>query len=98
MFDYAKYENATRKELFSALSLVEKRAERLAQQTKENKEAFRFLKTKIKQSLSTKKTKRKQDEPTEETKAILTKNEPLPFSNFDDLLKSVDEEIRAENA
>ena len=30
MFDYSKYENATQKQLVYALSLVEKRAEKLA--------------------------------------------------------------------
>ena len=36
MIDYRKYENATRKELIHALSLVEKRAEKLALETKNN--------------------------------------------------------------
>lgn len=46
MFNYAKYENATQKELIYALSLVEKKAKKLALETKENKEALKFLQKK----------------------------------------------------
>ncbi|PKT77616.1 hypothetical protein [Helicobacter winghamensis] len=97
MFDYAKYENASSKELFNALTLVEKRTQKLTLQLKENKEAFKFLKMKLKKSLSNKKLK-KVEEPTEDTKLILSKNEPLDYNNFDDLLESVDLELKAENA
>ncbi|XAK35080.1 hypothetical protein AAID95_04695 [Campylobacter coli] len=46
MFNYTKYENATQKELIYALSLVEKKAKKLALETKENKEALKFLQKK----------------------------------------------------
>lgn len=58
MFDYSKYENATQKQLVYALSLVEKRAEKLALQTKENNELFKFLNQKLRNSFSIKKTKK----------------------------------------
>lgn len=48
MYDYAKYENATPKQLVYALSLAEKRAEKLSLQLKENEEFFKFLQKKTK--------------------------------------------------
>lgn len=43
MLDFSKYENATQKQIIHALTLAEKRAEKLALQTRENKELLRFL-------------------------------------------------------
>ncbi|QYH11682.1 hypothetical protein A0056_007715 [Campylobacter jejuni] len=48
MFDYSKYENATPEQLVNALSLVEKKAEKLVLQTKENNELLKFLNEKLK--------------------------------------------------
>lgn len=59
MFDYSKYENATQKQLVYALSLVEKRAEKLALQTKENNELFKFLNQKLRNSFSIKKNQKR---------------------------------------
>ncbi|MBF7068202.1 hypothetical protein IY884_00020, partial [Campylobacter volucris] len=53
MYDYSKYENATPKQLVYALSLAEKRAEKLNLQLKENEELFKFLQKKLKNSFST---------------------------------------------
>ncbi|EAL1486995.1 hypothetical protein FDK11_09600, partial [Campylobacter upsaliensis] len=50
MYDFSKYENATPKQIVNALILVEKRAEKLALQTKENNELFKFLNQKLKSS------------------------------------------------
>lgn len=58
MFDYSKYENASEKQLIHALTLAEKRAEKLNSQLKENNEFFKFLQKKLKNSFSTKKTKK----------------------------------------
>ncbi|ADC29313.1 hypothetical protein ACTR6N_001623 [Campylobacter jejuni] len=58
MFDYSKYENATEKQLIHALTLAEKRAEKLNSQLKENNELFKFLQKKLKNSFNTKKTKK----------------------------------------
>lgn len=58
MFDYSKYENATPKQLLHALTLSQKKAERLKQQLKENKEIFKFLQKQLKNSFNTKKTKK----------------------------------------
>ncbi|ENU2733321.1 hypothetical protein ACE4OJ_001732 [Campylobacter jejuni] len=58
MFDYSKYENSTEKQLIHALTLAEKRAEKLNSQLKENNELFKFLQKKLKNSFSTKKTKK----------------------------------------
>ncbi|HDZ4931170.1 TPA: hypothetical protein RTF94_001459 [Campylobacter jejuni] len=58
MFDYSKYENATEKQLIHALTLAEKRAEKLNSQLKENNELFKFLQKKLNNSFSTKKTKK----------------------------------------
>ncbi|HDZ4942824.1 TPA: hypothetical protein RTF96_001638, partial [Campylobacter jejuni] len=57
-FDYSKYENATEKQLIHALTLAEKRAEKLNSQLKENNELFKFLQKKLNNSFSTKKTKK----------------------------------------
>lgn len=48
MFDYAKYENATQKEIIHALNLTQRKSEKLNQQLKENREIFKFLQKKIK--------------------------------------------------
>ncbi|HDZ4949275.1 TPA: hypothetical protein RTG13_001399, partial [Campylobacter jejuni] len=56
--DYSKYENATEKQLIHALTLAEKRAEKLNSQLKENNELFKFLQKKLNNSFSTKKTKK----------------------------------------
>ncbi|HDZ4992801.1 TPA: hypothetical protein RTG08_001544, partial [Campylobacter jejuni] len=53
-----KYENATEKQLIHALTLAEKRAEKLNSQLKENNELFKFLQKKLNNSFSTKKTKK----------------------------------------
>ncbi|MCH5322832.1 MAG: hypothetical protein J1E31_04540 [Helicobacter sp.] len=105
MFDYTQYENATKKELFSALLLAEKKAEKLALQVKENKEITRFLKSKIKQSLSkstrqnkgqnkAQRVKRKeqkmQNEPTKETLLALKNARSVGvFDNFEDFKKAL---------
>lgn len=60
LHNYSKYENATQKQLVYALSLVEKRAEKLNLQMKENNELFKFLQKKLKNSFSTKKTKKEE--------------------------------------
>ncbi|HDZ4989639.1 TPA: hypothetical protein RTG10_001857, partial [Campylobacter jejuni] len=46
------------KQLIHALTLTEKRAEKLNSQLKENNELFKFLQKKLKNSFSTKKTKK----------------------------------------
>ncbi|MDL0102659.1 hypothetical protein [Campylobacter felis] len=38
MYNYAKYENATRKDIIKALNLAEKKEKKLQEQLKENKE------------------------------------------------------------
>lgn len=63
MFDYSKYENATPKQIIHALTLAEKRAEKLNSQLKENKEFFKFLQKKLKNSFSTRKTKKEERRP-----------------------------------
>ncbi|MCW1360233.1 hypothetical protein [Campylobacter sp. CCS1377] len=95
-----RFENATQKEIIHALALTERKAEKLALQTKENKERFKFLQSKLKSSFSLRKRGEKaiQDEPTEETKAILAKNDPSPYTSFDSVLKAVDDELKVENA
>ncbi|EAK0374007.1 hypothetical protein YO71_08615 [Campylobacter jejuni] len=70
MFDYSKYENATEKQLIHALTLAEKRAEKLNSQLKENNELFKFLQKKLKNSFSTKKTKKAEQRRPELDEAI----------------------------
>lgn len=60
------------------------------------KSFLNFCKKKLRNSFSTKKIKK--EELTKETKAILAKDEPTPYTNFDRLLEAVDKEIEAENA
>lgn len=61
MIDYSKYENATPKQLIHALTLAEKRAEKLALQTKENEELFKFLQKNSKILLAQKNKKAKKN-------------------------------------
>lgn len=97
VYDFSKYDNATPKQIVNALASAEKRAEKLNLQLKENEELFKFLQKKLKNSFSTKKRKKEEiEEPTKETKSILAKNEPSLYTNFDDMLKAIDEEIRTE--
>ncbi|EEQ64060.1 LETM1 domain-containing protein [Helicobacter pullorum] len=63
MFDYAKYENATQKEIIHALNLTQRKSEKLNQQLKENREIFKFLQKKLKESFSSKKTKKEKRRP-----------------------------------
>lgn len=63
MFDYAKYENATQKEIIHALNLTQRKSEKLTQQLKENREIFKFLQKKLKESFSSKKTKKEKRRP-----------------------------------
>lgn len=80
MFDYSKYENATPKQIIHALTLAEKRAEKLELQVKENDAFFNFLQKKLKNSFSTKKSKKAKkqyDEPTEETREALMNPENI---------------------
>ena len=63
MFDYAKYENATQKEIIHALNLTQRKSEKLNQQLKENREIYKFLQKKLKESFSSKKTKKEKRRP-----------------------------------
>lgn len=63
MFDYAKYENATQKEIIHALNLTQRKSEKLNQQLKENREIFKFLQKKLKESFNSKKTKKEKRRP-----------------------------------
>ncbi|EAH8376796.1 hypothetical protein HRZ30_001938 [Campylobacter coli] len=70
MFDYSKYENASEKQLIHALTLAEKRAEKLNSQLKENNEFFKFLQKKLKKSFNAKKTKKAEQRRPELDEAI----------------------------
>ncbi|EAB5263990.1 hypothetical protein ACIP6A_001623 [Campylobacter jejuni] len=70
MFDYSKYENASKKQLIHALTLAEKRAEKLNSQLKENNEFFKFLQKKLKKSFNAKKTKKAEQRRPELDEAI----------------------------
>ncbi|EAJ0842191.1 hypothetical protein CNT19_08435, partial [Campylobacter coli] len=69
-FDYSKYENASEKQLIHALTLAEKRAEKLNSQLKENNEFFKFLQKKLKKSFNAKKTKKAEQRRPELDEAI----------------------------
>lgn len=92
MYDYSKYENATPKQLVYALSLAEKRAEKLNLQLKENEELFKFLQKKLKNSFSTKKVKKKEREIPELDEAIEDyKNGNVEtYKNFKEYKKAMD--------
>ena len=96
MIDYSKYENATPKQIIHALTLAEKRAEKLNLQVKENDAFFNFLQKKLKKSFSAKKGKRvkkQYDEPTEETKKALDNDKIVgKFSSYEDFEKSLSNE------
>ncbi|MFQ6342574.1 hypothetical protein [Campylobacter sp. VTCC 70190] len=91
MFDYSKYENATPKQLIYALSLVEKRAEKLNSQLKENNELFKFLNEKLKNSFDTKKAKKQGQRRIELDEAIEDyKNGNVEtYANFEEYKKAM---------
>ncbi|MCV3397634.1 hypothetical protein [Campylobacter sp. RKI_CA19_01116] len=92
MYDYSKYENATPKQLVYALSLAEKRAEKLNLQLKENEELFKFLQKKLKSSFSTKKVKKRERKIPELDEAIEDyKNGNVEtYKNFKEYKKAMD--------
>ncbi|EAJ1632741.1 hypothetical protein CT508_04795 [Campylobacter upsaliensis] len=57
IYDIAKYETATPKQIVNALSLAKKRAEKLEEEMKNNKNFSKNLQKLLKNSFSTKKTK-----------------------------------------
>ncbi|EGS6058569.1 hypothetical protein I9E49_001887, partial [Campylobacter jejuni] len=63
-------ENASKKQLIHALTLAEKRAEKLNSQLKENNEFFKFLQKKLKKSFNAKKTKKAEQRRPELDEAI----------------------------
>lgn len=90
MYDYSKYENATPKQIIHALTLAEKRAEKLNSQLKENNEFFKFLQKKLKNSFSTKKTKYKSNIPNDETIEALNNATSIGvFNNFNEAKKAL---------
>ncbi|TEY02714.1 hypothetical protein [Campylobacter sp. US33a] len=91
MFDYAKYENATQKEIIHALNLTQRKSEKLNQQIKENKEIFKFLQKKLKESFSTKKTKKAEQRRPELDEAIEDyKNGNVEtYANFEEYKKAM---------
>ncbi|EAJ8563072.1 hypothetical protein BLK51_09975, partial [Campylobacter coli] len=62
--------NASEKQLIHALTLAEKRAEKLNSQLKENNEFFKFLQKKLKKSFNAKKTKKAEQRRPELDEAI----------------------------
>lgn len=91
MYDYSKYENATPKQIMHALTLAEKRAEKLNSQLKENNEFFKFLKKKLKNSFSTRKTKKEEQRIPELDEAIEDyKNGNVEtYANFEEYKKAM---------
>ncbi|WP_353477205.1 hypothetical protein [Campylobacter jejuni] len=91
MYDYSKYENATPKQIIHALTLAEKRAEKLALQTKANNDFFKFLQKKLKNSFSTKKTKKADQRRPELDEAIEDyKNGNVEtYANFEEYKKAM---------
>lgn len=91
MFDYSKYENATPKQIMHALTLAEKRAEKLNLQLKENNEFFKFLQKKLKKSFNTKKTKKEEQRRPELDEAIEDyKNGNVEtYANFEEYKKAM---------
>ncbi|EAJ2532820.1 hypothetical protein CXK06_09320, partial [Campylobacter coli] len=61
---------ASEKQLIHALTLAEKRAEKLNSQLKENNEFFKFLQKKLKKSFNAKKTKKAEQRRPELDEAI----------------------------
>ncbi|HDV7463372.1 TPA: hypothetical protein RJ328_001545 [Campylobacter jejuni] len=91
MFDYSKYENASKKQLIHALTLAEKRAEKLNSQLKENNEFFKFLQKKLKKSFNAKKTKKAEQRIPELDEAIEDyKNGNVEtYANFEEYKKAM---------
>ena len=89
LYDYSKYENATPKQIVNALSLAEKRAEKLALQMKENNEFFKFLQKKLKNSFS-KKAKKEQIIPElDEAIRDYENGEVETYANFEEYKKAM---------
>ncbi|EAJ1622821.1 hypothetical protein VW212_001687 [Campylobacter upsaliensis] len=92
MYNYAKYENATRKEIIKALNLAEKKEKKLHEQLKENKEFFKFLQKKFNATF-----KEKREKPTKETLQALKNATSLPeYTNHEQLMQELQKEIEAE--
>ncbi len=90
MYDYSKYENATPKQIIHALTLVERGAEKLNLQLKENNEFFKFLQKKLKNSFSTRKTKDKSSFSNDEAIEALNNATSIGvFNNFDEAKKAL---------
>lgn len=90
MYDYSKYENASPKQIIHALSLAEKRAQKLALEVKENEKFFKFLQKKLNNSFSIKKAKHKRNVPNNETiKALNNARSIGVFDSFDEAKKAL---------
>ncbi|EOX1263980.1 hypothetical protein ACPDI4_000483 [Campylobacter upsaliensis] len=85
MYNYAKYKNATRKDIIKALNLAEKKEKKLQEQLKENKEFFKFLQKKFNATF-----KEKKEKPTKETIQALENATSIGiFNNFDEAKKAL---------
>ncbi|EAH6134425.1 hypothetical protein GTI52_08590 [Campylobacter jejuni] len=95
MFDYSKYENASEKQLIHALTLAEKRAEKLNSQLKENNEFFKFLQKKLKNSFSTKRVKKEEQRRPELDEAIreYENGEYQTYSSVEEMMKDLRNEV-----
>lgn len=90
MYDYAKYENATRKDIIKALNLAEKKEKKLNEQLKENRIFFKFLQKKLQNSFSVKRGKYNGSIPNDETiKALKNATSIGVFNNFDEAKKAL---------
>ena len=94
MLDFSKYENATPKQNIHALTLAEKRAEKLAVQMRENEELFKFLQKKLKKSFSIKKVKQEQRRIPELDEAIrqFENGEYESYDNIEEAIKALNAE------
>lgn len=94
MFDYAKYENATQKEIIHALNLTQRKSEKLNQQLKENREIFKFLQKKLKESFGSKKTKKEEKRRPELDEAIrqYENGEVERYSSVEEAFKALNAE------
>lgn len=94
MLDFSKYENATPKQIIHALTLAEKRAEKLAVQMRENEELFKFLQKKLKKSFSIKKVKQEQRRIPELDEAIkdYENGNVETYANFEEYKKAMNTE------
>lgn len=92
IYDIVKYETATPKQIVNALSLAKKRAEKLEEEIKNNRNFSKNLQKLLKNSFSTKKIKKEERRRPELDEAIrdYENGNVETYANFEEYKKAMD--------